>query len=243
VGRAALPLEPPNAPSSPASVAGWWSSVYPPTPQSSTRSRACGPTSKARSSPTTPPTPWTTSPAQLGVASPASAADHGCCSPSLTAPAFRYDQQSPYSEKILSRQATLPIRPSPASSMPKYWSKTGGSMQQRLTHIGGWTSNRIRPWRCNRPPWQGRQAGTHSGPARKFVRAVAVAAGPARPAGFGGAWPRRSGGVRRYARRASSSRTGWAMPGSCTCPSSTKVTPWGAFSATRSLTRTRLALA
>jgi transposase len=31
---------------------------------------------------TTPPTPWTTSPAQLGVASPASAADHGCCSPS-----------------------------------------------------------------------------------------------------------------------------------------------------------------
>jgi hypothetical protein len=47
----------------------------------------------------------------------------------------------------------------------------------------------------------------------------------------------------RYARRASSSRTGWAMPCSCTCSSSTKVTPWGARSATRSLTRTRLALA
>jgi hypothetical protein len=50
--------------------------------------------------------------------------------------------------------------------------------------------------------------------------------------------------VRRYARRASSSRTGWAMPSSCTSPSSTKVTPWGgARWTTGSLTRTRLALA
>ena len=53
-----------------------------------------------------------------------------------------------------------------------------------------------------------------------------------------------SGGVRRHARRASSSRTGWAMPSSCTWPSSTKVTPAdGAASATRPLTRTRPALA
>jgi hypothetical protein len=58
-----------------------------------------------------PPTPWTTSPAQLGVASPESAADHLCCSPSLTAPAFRYDQQSPYSEKILKWPRYLSIRP------------------------------------------------------------------------------------------------------------------------------------
>jgi hypothetical protein len=67
---------------------------------------------------------------------------------------------------------------------------------------------------------------------------------PARPAACGRAWPRRSGGVRRYALRASSSRMGRAMPSSCTCPSSTKLTPsGGARSATRSLTRTRLALA
>ena len=40
------------------------------------------------------------------VASPGSVADQGCCSPSLTAPAFRYDHQSPYSEKILSQHGT-----------------------------------------------------------------------------------------------------------------------------------------
>jgi hypothetical protein len=50
--------------------------------------------------------------------------------------------------------------------------------------------------------------------------------------------------VRRYARRASSSCTGWAMPSSGTSPSSTKVTPrGGARWTTGSLTRTRLALA
>jgi hypothetical protein len=46
--------------------------------------------------------------------------------------------------------------------------------------------------------------------------------------------------VRRYARRASSSRSGWAMPSSRTGPSSTKLTPRGdARSTTPSLTRTR----
>jgi hypothetical protein len=47
-----------------------------------------------------------------------------------------------------------------------------------------------------------------------------------------------------YTRRASSSRTGRANPSSRSSPSSTKVTPGGgARSATRSLTRTRPALA
>ena len=43
-------------------------------------------------------------PSTPAAASPASAADGGCCSPSSTAPAFQYDQQSPYSEKILRRR-------------------------------------------------------------------------------------------------------------------------------------------
>jgi len=63
---------------------------------------ASGPTSKARSSPTTPPTPSTTWPSKPAGASPGSVADHGCCSPSLTAPAFHHDHPSPYSAKLLS---------------------------------------------------------------------------------------------------------------------------------------------
>jgi len=60
------------------------------------------PTSKARSSPTTRPTPSTTLPSKPAGASPASVAGHGCCSPSLTAPGCRYDHLWPYSAKLSS---------------------------------------------------------------------------------------------------------------------------------------------
>jgi len=65
-----------------------------------------------------------------------------------------------------------------------------------------------------------------SGSDQKFVRGRrSRLALPACRIRRGLAETKRSG--RRYARRASSSRTGWGMPSSCTCPSSTKVTPWG----------------
>jgi hypothetical protein len=56
---------------------------------------------KARSSPTPRLTPSTTLPSKPAGASPGSAAGHGYCSPSSTAPGFRHDHPSPYSANIL----------------------------------------------------------------------------------------------------------------------------------------------
>jgi hypothetical protein len=65
--------------------------------------RACGRTSRAKSLPTTLLKALRSLPTRPTPASGGSAAGHGCCSPSLTVPGFRYDQPSPYSANVITK--------------------------------------------------------------------------------------------------------------------------------------------
>ena len=66
--------------------------------------RACGRTSRAKSLPTTLLKALRSLPTRPTPASGGSAAGHGCCSPSLTVPGFRYDQPSPYSANVIKKR-------------------------------------------------------------------------------------------------------------------------------------------